>query len=313
MPEPHLTLPPSNKSSEGEETYYLVPAKQQGPSEFISADYISFLVSKAPLILGVGLMCGLVALVGSYFVKPRFRADALLVSVSSSHALGAGGLAAAFGSVNPLAALLPSVSSEQATALAILESRVLIEGFISDNKLLDELFPDKWDPASNAWLGEKVPTLRDGFEVFRAIYRVQERKKSGLIEVSIVWTSPQTAADWITALIARANQHLKADALSESEKRLAFLQEELGRTSSTELRQSLFSLIEAELNRVMLAKGNDEFAFKVIDPPVVNQRKVSPARRQWALAGSIIGALFCVGLLTAFRLRQQSRKHPNIP
>jgi len=50
-------------------------------------------------------------------------------------------------------------------------------------------------------------------------------------------------------------------------------------------------LLESELPKLMLAKGNEEFAFKIVDPAVSPKHRVRPKRALTAVIGTILGGL----------------------
>jgi uncharacterized protein involved in exopolysaccharide biosynthesis len=77
----------------------------------------------------------------AFIMKPVYRATTVLVGANPEHnGLGGGG---ALGSLGGLAALaginLPGTSSRVEETIAVLRSRELTEGFLSDNSLLPVL------------------------------------------------------------------------------------------------------------------------------------------------------------------------------
>jgi uncharacterized protein involved in exopolysaccharide biosynthesis len=56
-----------------------------------------------------------------------------------------------------------------------------------------------------------------------------------------------------------------------------------------ELRSVIYSLIESEIKKAMLARGDIEFALRVVDPAVVPEKPSSPKRWLWMLGGGILG------------------------
>jgi uncharacterized protein involved in exopolysaccharide biosynthesis len=155
------------------------------------------------------------------------------------------------------------------------------------------LFADDWDAASRQWKGdpEDAPTHWDAYELFSDVRSVQEDRKTGLVTLTVDWQDPQQAAVWANELVARANSRLQQDAIEEGQKAIAFLQQQLGQAGAIEVRQALYSLIEAETKKVAIAHARKEFAFKVIDPAVAPRRKVKPQRRLIVVAGFLIGLI----------------------
>lgn len=234
------------------------------------------------------LVGGALGTSASFAAPTKYRADTLIIPAPNPFGTQSNPLSSQLGGLAQLAGLSAPVAADQAAALATLDSRALLEEFINKERLLPLLFSKRWDSENNQWKGE-APSIHDAIEKFRKIYRIQESKKSGLVRISVDWSSPDLAAKWATGLVALTNAQLRSAALAESEQRLRYLQEELQKTSINEVRQSIFSLIENELKRTMLARGSSEFAFKTIDPAVASDKVFSPRRHLWVLAGAAFG------------------------
>jgi uncharacterized protein involved in exopolysaccharide biosynthesis len=109
------------------------------------------------------------------------------------------------------------------------------------------------------------------------------------------------------------NRHLQAEAVREAEDSIAYLMEQVGRTSDVELRQTLFKLVESQTKQAMLARVRDDFAFKVIDPPVPPDRRARPRRALMVavtLVGSTLAAVFLALVLEAWRRPPRAQAPP---
>ena len=78
---------------------------------------------------------------------------------------------------------------------------------------------------------------------------------------------------------------------------MAYLREELAQTSVPTLQQSVSRLLESELQKLMLARGNEEFAFKVIDAATPPRERVRPKRALISVVGTMVGGMFAVFLV----------------
>jgi uncharacterized protein involved in exopolysaccharide biosynthesis len=66
-------------------------------------------------------------------------------------------------------------------------------------------------------------------------------------------------------------------------------------------------LLEVEMQKLLIAKGNEEFAFRIIDRAVTPRERDSPKRRV-VVAGSLLAGLFVSLLLvSAYRIRRELR------
>lgn len=233
-----------------------------------------------------------------------YRSEALVQPRQESRGGGGlGALAAQFGGLADLAGVSLGGGSDRAVAIATLKSRALIEPFIQEKNLLPKLYERQWDAAAGRWKDpdpNKIPTLWQAYNDFVAqVLKVSEDKKTGLVTVAVEWKDPQEAQQWVTELIARTNAHLKAQAIQEGEKNLAYLEAQSRSIGQVELQQALYGLVEAELKKLMIAKGGDEFAFRTIDAAALPKKRIRPKRKQIAVLGFLLGGFLGVVLVLA--------------
>ena len=190
---------------------------------------------------------------------------------------------------------------ETAEAVATLESRDLARVFIESNGLMPVLLYEDWDEAGETWKvssAEDIPDIRDAVEVFHEkVLRVQKDRESGLVTVAVEWIDPYLAAQWASKIVRLTNDRLRQRALEDAEKNVTYLQSELGTTSVVTLQQSIGRLLETEMQKLMLAKKNDEFAFRTVDTAKPPKKPSRPMRSIIVLTGLLLGGLVAVLLV----------------
>lgn len=201
---------------------------------------------------------------------------------------------------------------DSAEALAVLGSREFAREFIEEFGLLPVFFADKWDASRGRWLGddsEEWPEIRDAIKFFHDnVLKVSQDRKTNFVTLAVEWTDADTATVWADALIRRLNSRLRERALHEAEANVSYLQSELAQTGVVTLQQSIGRLLESELQKLMLARGNEEFAFRIIDSPATPKRRVRPNRPVIAVAGTMFGGILAViGLFLAHAIRTEPR------
>jgi uncharacterized protein involved in exopolysaccharide biosynthesis len=187
-----------------------------------------------------------------------------------------------------------------AEPISILKSKSLIRDFISEENLLPILLEDKWDSATGAWkvAGKDAPDIRDGVKYFdESVRSVVEDKKSGLVTLSISWHDPEVAARWANALAQRVNARLRAQTIREAQTSIDYLQKEMQQTTVISLQQSIGRVLEGQMQSMALARSNEEFAFKVVDPAVAPKFRSEPKRLLILVASFMIGMVLGVTLL----------------
>jgi LPS O-antigen subunit length determinant protein (WzzB/FepE family) len=185
--------------------------------------------------------------------------------------------------------------SKSVDALAVLKSREFARGFIEELALLPVFFADKWDSTRETWLSsspDEWPDVRDAIRYFHDnVLQVSEDRNTGLVTMAVEWTDAQTAADWAATLVRRLNARMRQQALQEAEANVAYLREELAATNVVALQQSIGRLLESEMQKLMLARRSEEFAFRVIDSPQVPKYRVRPRRMMILAIGTLLGGI----------------------
>lgn len=237
-----------------------------------------------------------------------YRAEVVLSPADSPVGQG---LASQLGGLGGLASLagLSIPSGSNGEAIAVLRSRDFARQFIVAENLLPVLFADDWDSVAKRWSAmdqEDWPDERDGVRYFNRYVRfVLEDKKAGLVTLAIEWKDPVLAADWANLFVSKVNERLRQRAIREAQENVSYLQRELASASVVTLQQSIGRLLETELQKLMLARGREEFAFRVLDRAEVPKWRASPNRLQIVGLAALLGFLasITVVLFRSARLR----------
>ncbi|MBD3347745.1 MAG: hypothetical protein GF400_00945 [Candidatus Eisenbacteria bacterium] len=276
------------------------PEVNEARRELSLSDIAGLLLRHKLLISGIVAIFTLAAILYSFIVTPVYRAEVLLAPVVSD----------AGSALNPVAERYLNLSGaggvgaatqERAELLAALRSRRFTYAFIRNESLLPVLFPKRWDSGKQEWLksaGQDTPTMWEAYERFDdAVRHVHLDEETGLITLSVEWVDPEVAATWANALVDRANEYLRKQAVAEGESSLEYLSQELRRTSADEIRDAVFRLVEMQMRNVMLANVREEFGFEILDPAVPPEVRSRPNRRAMAVAGFVLGGF--VGVVVA--------------
>jgi uncharacterized protein involved in exopolysaccharide biosynthesis len=184
--------------------------------------------------------------------------------------------------------------------LATLETRDFLKKFITRRDLLPILFDDLWDESSQSFSltndGEKT-SIESAYRKLLGCIKT-EQEKSGLLILSISWKDPAVAAEWANDLVEQLNEQLREKAISDSQKRVGYLEQELAKTTLQDMRLVLYNLLESEKQNAMLANVNEDFALEVIDPAVPPLIRDKPNRKIIVALGGVCGGF--LGIFTVF-------------
>jgi uncharacterized protein involved in exopolysaccharide biosynthesis len=267
------------------------------------------------IVAGVVVFAAAFILLGKR-MNPVYVAQTVLAPAPLDSKGMSGGIGSALGSLGGLAALAGITGGNAGAteeALAVLRSREFTEKFIRDKNLLPLLYPDLWDAKANDWNvpASKQPSYARAFERFdKKVREIATDKRTGLVTLTIEWRNPVVAATWANDMVVSLNAEMRNRAMLESNAAIGHLEKELGATSTVETRLAIGRLMEAQINRRMLASVTQEYSFRVMDralPPDARD-KVRPKMALLGALGVMFGAIF--GAIAALIHDSLRRRRP---
>ena len=96
------------------------------------------------------------------------------------------------------------------------------------------------------------------------------------------------------------NHKFQEQDYKKASENIAYLTEKLEQTAIIDMQNVFFSLIEEQMKTKMLAKLDDEYVFKIIDPAVIPEERCKPKRALIVAVGTIIGGM--IGIFLVFIL-----------
>jgi uncharacterized protein involved in exopolysaccharide biosynthesis len=230
---------------------------------------------------------------------PWYRAEVLLMPQESGSGSILSSQLSQLGSLASLAGVNVGTGGRE-EPIALLRSRGFSRRFIEDNRIAAVLMADRWDnqAAQRTGGGAGEPDVRDAVLRFQeSIFKLSDDKKTGLVTLAIEWKDPAVAANWANAMAGQINSEMRARTLREASSNVKFLRSEMTKTDVVSLQQSIARLLEAEIQKLMLASGNAEFAFRIVDKAEAPKLRVRPKRTAISVLSCALGIL--VGVVAA--------------
>ena len=244
------------------------------------------------LIVAVTAGFAIAGIAYALVATPIYRSDVVLMPVTADKA---GSALSRLGGLASMAGISLDVGGDSVRSVAMLRSRKFVEDFIRDKNLLPLLFSEEWDDAKKDWrtdVVEERPDIRDGTKLFSEDVRfIAQDRETGLLTLSVEWTDPETAAAWARELVDRINESARRADVEEAERKLTYLSEQLESANLSEARQAIARVMEEQVNALMLAKGQVDYAFKVIDPATVPKEQARPNRPLVVVMATLLGGL----------------------
>lgn len=307
---PDKTQPTSDPRGRGtgERVVYVMPGASAGHADHDSIDLAriwNVLWSKKWLIAAVTALFAVTSIIYALTLTHWYRSEVLLAPADEQ--VMNTGIMGQLGNLAGLAGISVG-GGGSVEALAVLTSRDFTRAFVEEQNLLPVLFADRWDAENEEWLDddpESWPDLDDAVEYFNSSLRaVSEDRQTKLVTVAVEWTDPQLAAHWAALLVTRLNDYMRNRASKEAQANIEYLQAELETTSTFALQQAIGNLLEREHQKLMLARGNDEFSFRVIDSAVVPDSPSRPNRRLMVIVATLFGGIVAVFFVLASHFAQ---------
>ena len=262
---------------------------------------------------------------------PNVYKSSALLSPTFDESASPSGLASQLGGLASIAGINLSANEVSKTQIALhtLKGKSFLFYFINKyslkptllasigwDSMQDELLFDEkqFDVANNKWVREVsypktlIPSDLEAYNSFVTNnLRVNQDKETGLITITTSHFSPTVAKSIVDNLVLEINSVIKKDEISEANKSIIYLSNEIQKTNVVELKKLFYQLIEQQTQRVMLANVRDDFAFKVIDHAIEPEDKYKPKRAIIVAVFSFLGGFIAIlfAILRYFKVKRE--------
>lgn len=155
-----------------------------------------------------------------------------------------------------------------------------------------------------------VPDTWDGLRAIDGIVKVNSNVKEGTIVITADYQDPDLAAKFVEYFMISLTDHMSSEARRVAQINLKYLEGQLGVNADPFIKQKIYNLIAQQIETSMMTEVKENFAFKVIDPPLAPDKKIKPKRSQMVMLSFVV-ALF-IGIFVAFFLEYLEKQNINI-
>lgn len=281
-------------------------------------------------VSGFALLGAIFGIAVALYLPNIYRSEALLAPSSEQQGGGLSAMAGQLGGLASLAGINLGANGldKMALAVEVAQSRLFLSRFIRQHQLEVPLLAvkkmdkttgqliindDIYDVSQKKWVREVptgkpvAPTDWELVKAFKELFQISQDKKNGLVTLSIEYNSPVLAKQWVDWLVTDLNQAMKERDQAEAQHNIAYLKEQLAKTSIADMQSVFYKLIEEQTKTLMLTEVSQEYVFKTIDPAVVAEDKAKPKRALIVLLAGMLGTMFGIAfvlLRQSFRQRQ---------
>ena len=239
--------------------------KEEYRSEINLLDYINILARHKNLII-ITVAITVVATAIISFLSPKiYEAKAVIMPVAQSQEpSGMSAVALQFG-------ITTNQTSNTSELFSLLQSNILMERVIIKNNLVPVFFGEEAK-------GKKENELIwDGIRYLKnSIYKVRDNKRDGIIELSVEFKDPEMSASILTGILAELTDYMSSEAKRVADTNKNYLESLIDKNSDPLIKQKIYALIARQIEVSMMAEVKENFAFKILDPPKIPDRKIRP-------------------------------------
>ena len=273
------------------------------------------LFDKKLLIVSISITFAFLSIFISLLLPNIYTSKTTLIQVDQEDSISS-----SLGSFSSLASIsgisLPGESTSKGTeALERIKSLEFFSTYFLPNIKLENIMAvKKWNAeenvlvydkslfnqASDKWIRNvsfprtKKPSAQESYEYYKKILSVSISKENQFVTLSIDHPSPVIAKKWVEIIIYNINESMREEDNKKAQNSIAFLNEAARSTSLNSMRDAIGSLLEGQMQILMLSSSSKAYIFKVLDSPVVPEKKSAPNRSFIVILGTLLGGLLSV-------------------
>jgi len=152
-----------------------------------------------------------------------------------------------------------------------------------------------------------APEMWDALRTLDGILKVTNSVKENTITISAEFRDPELAAKIVEYTMKTLTDYMSNEAKRVATTNRIYLEQQLGITTDPFIKQKTYNLIAEQIETAMMAEVKENFAFKVIDPPLAPDKKIKPKRSQMVMLSFVV-ALF-IGIFVAFFLEYLEKQN----
>ncbi len=220
-------------------------------------------------------------------------------------------------SIGGLAAMvglsLPSSGEDRAAqTIELIKSRQFVKHLMTFDDILPSIMAAKtynsasqellfnqklYDSETKTWKqnpsnsGSKTPSYLQAHLLYNDMMSISQDRFTGFISITVEHISPLFAKEFLDLIIKESNELVRKKDMEESKQRLMYLTSELSKTTFVEIKDSINTLIEAQLEKQMLAQIHQDYVLIEIEPPYIPEKKSRPSRANICVLGTLLGGM----------------------
>ena len=182
-----------------------------------------------------------------------------------------------------------------------LENLMAAKRWNADNNIIS--YKGIYDETNKKWSIKylspysELPSKQVAFGEYLKILSISEDRKTPFVTINIQHKSPYIAKEWLELIVNGINEVMRLEDIAKAQNAISYLNESIKSTNIQSIKEAVSSLLESQMKTLMLASSNNSYVFKVIDAPIVSEKKSGPNRALICIMGTIFGFMLSIFLI----------------
>ena len=271
-------------------------------------DIAHILWSQKIVIFSLTTVFIILSLMFALILPNIYKSEALLMPQEETS--GMGGMLGQYSGMAGLAGI--SIPTESGTKSQEAISRVRSFDFFSKYflpriELANLVAVKKWDSDQNIviynkkiyddetkkWVG-KPKSEQEAYKSYKRSLSIIEDKKTSFVILSMKHHSPFIAQSWTQIIIDEIHESMRDQDKVQSTKSINFLNSLSLTVQYEEIKKALSSLQQEQMKQLMMIEANEDYIFKILDPPIAPEKKSEPSRSIIVILGTLLGFIVSI-------------------
>jgi len=273
-------------------------------------DYFNYLkINKIPILFSLFLSL-LASILISSFIQDKYKSFTIVSPVNEES--GMNSMIQSYGSIASLAGIdiddanidiadealevlksfhffkvnvLPNINKANLMALSSWNQE---NNTIIYNKKLYNSSKKEWQKNSK-FKSNKEPSDQEAYKEFKKTVSVITDKETNFITISISHASPYIAKKWLDILIREVNLVFRMSEKKEVSSSIQYIDTQLQINKNVNIDKTFNSILEKEMQKLILIEIRDEYVFKTLEPPIVSENNFSPNKPMIIIFLTLLG------------------------
>lgn len=173
-----------------------------------------------------------------------------------------------------------------------LANLVAVKKWDSDQNIL--IYNKKiYDNETKKWVG-KPKSEQEAYKSYKRSLSIIEDKKTSFVILSMKHHSPFIAQSWTQIIIDEIHESMRDQDKIQSTKSINFLNSLSLTVQYEEIKKALSSLQQEQMKQLMMIEANEDYIFKILDPPIAPEKKSEPSRSIIVILGTLLGFIVSI-------------------